>query len=272
MDGLAGKRVFITGAASGIGREVAGLCAREGALILAADLDHAGLKTLREELERGGARCHLFQLDVSDRAAVEETARAVEEEFGTPDVLINVAGVFSWSFLADTPYEDWEWIMGVNLWGPIHTIYAFLPGMIARHGGHIVNVASLGGLVTIPGVGAYSVSKFGLVGLTETLQLEMGEHGIAVTLVCPGSIKTPIIDHVRVHGFDYEKLQRKMYPISNRYPVEKAARAIVKGIVRGKPFVIITPAARIAYWTKRLSPTLYRAGVRPMVRVMKLMR
>ncbi len=117
MGGLAGKRVFITGAASGIGREVAGLCVREGATVLAADLDYAGLQALRKE-------CHLFQLDVSDRAAVEKTARAIEDEYGTPDVLINVAGVFSWAFLADTPYEDWEWIMGVNLWGPIHTIYA----------------------------------------------------------------------------------------------------------------------------------------------------
>lgn len=272
MSGLAGKRVLVTGAASGIGREVARGCARAGAVVLAADLDAAGLSSLREEVVRAGSECHVYQLDVSDRAAVQETARLVEEEYGTPDVLVNVAGVFSWAFLEDTPYEDWEWIMGVNLWGPIHTVYAFLPGMLKRRSGHIVNVASMGGLATVPATGAYCTSKFALVGFTESLQMEMWEHRIRVTLVCPGSIKTPIIDHIRARGFDYGKLKKIAFPLANRYPVEKAAAIIVNSILRNRALVLITPEARLIYWAKRLSPNIYRAMVRPMARLMKLMR
>lgn len=241
-------------------------------MILAADLDAAGLSSLREELVRAGSECHLFQLDVSDRDAVENTARRVELDYGTPDVLVNVAGVFSWAFLADTTHEDWEWILGVNLWGPIHTVYAFLPGMIARHGGHVVNVASLGGLATLPATGAYCTSKFGLVGFTESLQMEMWDHGIAVTLVCPGSIRTPIIDHIRVRGFDYAKLKGKVFPVANRYPVEKAAAAIVNGVRRNRALVLITPEAHLLYWVKRLSPNLYRWNLRLGTKLMKLLR
>ena len=191
MRDLRGKKVLVTGAASGIGRELALALAAERAVVLLADIDKVGLTETSRLLERESAEQRSYIVDVSDREQVADMATNIEDELSGIDVLINNAGVFVWADIADTTLEDWDWMMGVNLWGPIHTINAFLPGMLRRGSGHIVNVASLGGLVTMPTVGAYSTTKFGLVGLTETLQHELKPHNIAVTLVCPGISAPP---------------------------------------------------------------------------------
>lgn len=273
MRELRGKTVLITGAASGIGRELTLASAREGAIVLLVDVDAGGLKELERLLRAAGAEHRSYIADVSDREVVRGLTGEVQGEFGGLDILINNAGVFVWADFADTTLEDWEWLMGVNLWGPILTIKAFLPKMIERGSGHIVNVASLGGLVTMPTLSGYSTTKFGLVGLTETLQHELEPHNIAVTLVCPGNIRTPIIDHTVVRGYDKEKLARMSYGIIPRLAADKAASRIIAGIKKGKAMMVLTPSANVMWYVKRLSTNIYRVMLgRSMHKVYERMR
>lgn len=265
--------MLITGAASGIGRELALAIARERAILLLADIDKRGLIDLAGVLDGMGAENVSYAVDISDREQVAAMAETVREEFGGLDVLVNNAGVFVWADFADTTLEDWKWLMGVNLWGPILAIKAFLPGMIERKRGQIVNIASSGGLVTMPTLSGYSTTKFGLVGLTETLQHELQPYGIEVTLVCPGNIRTPIVDNMQVRGYDRDKLTKMSYGLMPRMAPEKAAAIILRGLKKGRAMIILTPLARLMYLIKRLSPNLYRVILgRPMQKVYEHMR
>ncbi len=265
MKELGGKTVLVTGAASGIGRQTALAFAGEGSILLLADIDE--LEQAAREVRGIGAECRTYALDVSSREQVERVAAQVVSEFGGLDVLVNNAGVFVWADFLDTTLEDWEWMTGVNLWGAVYTMRAFLPGMIARGRGHIVNIASGGGLVTLPCLSAYSATKFALVGLSETLQHEVRGHNIVVTTICPGSTKTPIIKNIRVRGLDREKLKNVVFPIANRYPASKTAAIIVDAVKRDRRLVVITAQMKAMVYIKRISPALYRAMVRPFTRL-----
>jgi NAD(P)-dependent dehydrogenase (short-subunit alcohol dehydrogenase family) len=262
MKELRGKKILVTGAASGIGRETALAFAREGSILLLSDIDADGLEELAGELSELSTECRTYSADVTKWDQVKEMADQVMKEFGGLDVLLNVAGVFIWADFMDTSLEDWEWMLGVNLWGPIHTMKAFLPGMMERNGGHIVNVASVGGLYAQFSVGAYCASKFALVGLGEALIQEVREHGIKVTTFCPGSTKTPIFDHIRVSGLDRDKL-RKVFNIMNRMPANKTADMIIRAVKRDRSLVVTTLIGHLLYYMKKISPALIRAQVRP---------
>jgi NAD(P)-dependent dehydrogenase (short-subunit alcohol dehydrogenase family) len=264
---LRGKTVLVTGAASGIGRETALAFAREGSVLLLADINEVELEDAGTQVRGLGAECRTYTVDVSISEQVDRVARQVTTEFGSLDVLVNNAGVFIWADFVDTTLDDWEWIMGVNLWGPIYTLRAFLPGMIEGKKGHIVNIASGGGLVTLPGLSAYSATKFALVGLGEAVQHEVGDSGIVVTTVCPGSTKTPIIEHIRVRGLNRRKLENVVYPLVNRYPASKTGAMIVDAVKRDRRLVITTAQMKAMVFLKRLSPALYRALVRPFTRL-----
>lgn len=267
MKELRGKTVLVTGAASGIGRETALAFAREGAVPLLADIDAGGLEEVSRTLALMGAESRDYLLDVSKPGDVDEVASRIHDEFGGLDVLVNNAGVFIWADFMDTTPEDWDWLLGVNLWGPINTLRAFLPRMIERKTGHVVNVASAGGLYTLPALSAYCTSKFAVVGMTEALSQEVRGHGIAVTTICPGSTKTPIIKNIRVRGLDREKLENRIFPIANRYPAEKAAARIVDAVKRERPFVLMTATMWVLYLVKRASPALFRGLMRPFTRL-----
>ncbi len=264
MRELRGKTALVTGAASGIGREIALALAREGAVVLLADI--ADLGEVAAQVGAVGAECRTYALDVSDREQVDALAASVLEEFGAPDLLVNNAGVFVWADFVDTALEDWEWTLGVNLWGPVHTMRAFLPRMIERRSGHIVNVASGGGLVTIPCLSAYSASKFALVGLGETVQHEVERFNIVLTTVCPGSTKTPIIGHIRVRGLDRRRLEKFVFPLANRFSAEKTAALVVEAVKKDRRLVVTTAQMKAMVFAKRVSPSLYRAMVRPFAR------
>jgi NAD(P)-dependent dehydrogenase (short-subunit alcohol dehydrogenase family) len=264
---LKGKTVLITGAASGIGRETALAFAREGSVVLLADINTDGLEDSARLIRETGAQCSTYIADVSNIRQINDMARIIEAQFGSLDVLVNNAGVFIWADFIDTTLSDWRWAMGINLWGPIHMISAFLPSMMERGSGHIVNVASGGGLVTLPALAAYCTTKFGLVGLGEALQHEVRSRNIVVTTVCPGSTKTPIIEHIRVRGLNREKLEKVIYPKSNRYPADKTAAIIIKAVKRDRHLIITTPMMKFMVYVKRLSPALYEAMVRPFTKL-----
>lgn len=266
MKELRGRTVLVTGAASGIGRETALAFAREGSVLLLADVDEEGLDETAALVKNLGAEAWTSVTDVSKKDQVEVMARSVLDEFGRLDVLVNNAGVFIWGDFVDTTTEDWEWITGVNLWGPINTLQAFLPSMIERRSGHVVNVASGGGLVTIPALAAYSTTKFAVVGLSEALRQEVADKNIIVTVICPGSTRTPIIGHIRVRGLDGTSLER-VFPRINRFSASKTGELIVKAVKRDKPLVVTTITMKLMVCVNRISPALYRALMRPFAKL-----
>ncbi len=167
--------------------------------------------------------------------------------------------------------EDWRRVLDVNLWGPIIMVRAFLPSL-KRNGGHIVNVASVDGLLAIPGSAAYSVSKFGLVGFSEVLGIELSGYGIGVTAVCPGFTWTPMVDTISIKGYSRDKLDkllRFVKPLVFTTP-EKLSLGIIKAVKRNRAVFAHTAAGRILYFIKRLSPRLYRdlVGI-PLCRMLK---
>jgi NAD(P)-dependent dehydrogenase (short-subunit alcohol dehydrogenase family) len=194
-----GKVAVVTGGASGIGYAIARRAAAEGMTVVLADVEAGTLERAAEILSGDGATVHAFEVDVSDRAAVMALAERVESEVGPTWLLANNAGVFvAAPFLESTP-QQWEWVLGVNLWGVIHGLEAFLPRMVARDAGQIVNTASLDGIVTVPNVASYIASKHAITGLSESIYRELTGAGsnVGLSVLCPGTIETDIVRSAR---------------------------------------------------------------------------
>jgi NAD(P)-dependent dehydrogenase (short-subunit alcohol dehydrogenase family) len=196
-----GKVAVITGAASGMGRAVAGRCAQEGMKVVLADIQQDALQKAESELKAEGATVLAVRTDVSKAADLEALAKKTIDAFGAVHLLHNNAGVSAGNAVWETTLADWNWAMGVNLWGVIHGIWAFLPIMLKQDTEcHIVNTASMGGLMSTPFIGAvYNVSKFGVIAISETLFHEMTLMGskIGVSVLCPGYVNTRITDPQR---------------------------------------------------------------------------
>jgi len=183
----------VTGGASGIGRALAEGLAAEGAAVVVADVDEAGLPETVKRIEARGGRALAVRTDVSDRAQVQALADRAFSALGRVHVLCNNAGVAIWGGLETATHRDWAWTLGVNLWGVIHGLEAFLPRMIAqRDGGHVVNTASMAGLIASQGLGVYNTSKYAVVGLSETLAKDLRPYGIGVSVLCPMGVATQI--------------------------------------------------------------------------------
>ncbi|NIR45548.1 MAG: SDR family oxidoreductase [Gemmatimonadetes bacterium] len=199
MTELAGKKVLITGAASGIGRLLAQKIAARGADLMLWDVDADGLQELAGDVEGLRGRATVHRVDVSDRHAVRATARDVLNNHGAVDVLINNAGVVAGKPLLELSDEEIERTLDINAMAHFWTVRAFLPAMIERDSGHIVTVASAGGLVAAPRLSDYSASKFAAVGFDEALRLELRQQGLRIktTLVCPFYVKTGMFEGVK---------------------------------------------------------------------------
>jgi short-subunit dehydrogenase len=190
----------ITGAASGIGRALARRAASEGMRLLLADVEEQALTQAAGELENAGARVLPVVTDVSRAADVVSLADKTRSTYGAVHLLCNNAGVGVYSTIADSTLADWQWILGVNLWGVIHGIHAFLPWMLQQDAhAHIVNTASAAGLLSTPYMGLYSVTKHGVVTLSETLYRELLHRRarVKVSVLCPGFVQTRIMESKR---------------------------------------------------------------------------
>ena len=184
---------MVTGAGNGIGLALATALAREGARLVLADVDEAALDDARASLVAQGTEAVAMRTDVSDRTQVQALADRAWSAFGAVHVLCNNAGVAIWGGLDTASYRDWQWVLGVNLWGVIHGIEAFVPRMIAGgQPGHVVNTASMAGLVATRGLGVYNTSKYAVVGLSETLAKDLKPYRIGVTVLCPMGVATRI--------------------------------------------------------------------------------
>lgn len=253
MERLTQRTVLITGAAAGIGRATALAFARQGALIIAVDLDESGLGALQTEIEACGASCHCHCLDVADWSAVDQLGAVLEADQIAVEILINNAGVLAGGFLAETTLDTWRWLIGVNLWGPIHFLHRFLPAMSQRRAGHIVNVASAAGIIGIPTIGAYAATKFAVVGLTQALRAEMTVHGIGVTAVCPGIINTNLARAARTERLDPTQVHRLVQRGSTP---ERVAGEIMHAVRHNIGQIFPGALAELGHWTSRLAPSL----------------
>jgi NAD(P)-dependent dehydrogenase (short-subunit alcohol dehydrogenase family) len=208
VESLRDRVAVVTGGGSGIGRALVDVFAREGARIVVADIEEARAIEAADAVRGRGGHALAARTDVTDLAQVQALADRAFSEFGSVDVLCNNAGVAIWGSLAEATHRDWQWVLGVNLWGVIHGLEAFLPRMIAgKRRGHVVNTASMAGLVATRGLGIYNTSKYAVVGLSETLAKDLAPHGIGVSVLCPMGVATRIraSDRNRPHHLRNER-------------------------------------------------------------------
>lgn len=255
-----GKVAVVTGAGSGIGRSTALLLGRLGATVHAADIDGAAAINTASEIERSGAHATGHPLDVTDIDAVSALADQIYAEDGRVDILHNNAGIGHAGTVADTPLEDWQRVLDVNLFGVINGLNVFVPRMIEQGGSaHIVNTASMAGLTPSAGMAPYCTSKFGVVGMSIALDAELKPHGIRVTALCPGVIDTNIVERSTMRGALEAKHDKftgfyKKRGASPDVVARDAVTAILKQqLIKPSPWWQVSPG----WWLMRLSPRAY---------------
>jgi len=265
---LNGKRCLVTGAASGIGRATALAAAREGADLYLTDVDAGGLERAAAEIGRAGRVSHFKAIDIRDHDAVVALAAEIDAAHGSMDVVMNVAGVSTWGTIEKLQHSDWQKMIDVNLVGPISVLESFVPAMIASgRGGHVVNVSSAAGLFGLPWHAAYSASKFGLRGVSEVLRFDLRRHGIGVSLVCPGGVRTPLVDTVNIVGVDpgSARIQKLKARFEKRaVSPEHVAAKILEGVEKDRYLVFTSRDIQLGYWAQRLCPPLYELAMRKM--------
>lgn len=241
---LHGALAVVTGAGSGIGRATAIELGRLGAHVVAADIDVVSAESVAKEI---GAEAR--ELDVADGAAMQAFAEQTVSDLGTPDVLVNNAGVGLTGSFLDTTADDWDWVLAANLHGVINGCRAFGPSMIDRGCGHVVNVSS--GLAYVPRATepAYVTSKAAVLALTRCLRADWGRKGVAVSAVCPGVIATAIVERGRFRGerASASATARVRRLFSRGHPPELVARAIVDAIRRNRAVVPVGIEARVGW-------------------------
>jgi NAD(P)-dependent dehydrogenase (short-subunit alcohol dehydrogenase family) len=257
-----GKIVLVTGAASGLGRGITLAFARAGADLVLADINEDGLRETARMVEGLGRRVTIKRVDVSDRAQMEEFARDVLSEWGRVDILVNNAGVGVGGELVNIPLDDIEWITGINLMGEVYGTRLFLPQMIERGEGHVVNVGSLSSLAVLPFHIPYTTAKFGVAGFSEALWVECHRRGVGVTLVCPGAVSTNIGEGTRAYASNQRQKEmteryERMLQEKGMDP-EKAGRLVLEAVARDRFLLLIGREAYLLYYLRRFFPNFVR--------------
>ncbi len=264
---FAGKRCFLTGAASGIGRATALRLAAQGAELYLTDRNTDGLEQTVADARALGAQVPEHRaLDISDYHEVAAFAADIHTRHPGMDVVLNIAGIAAWGTVDQLTHEHWSKIVAINLMGPIHVIESFIPPMVATgRGGHLVNVSSAAGLVALPWHAAYSASKYGLRGLSEVLRFDLARHRIGVSVVVPGAVKTPLVNTVEIVGVDREdpRVSRWVDRFSG-YAVspERAAEKILAGVAKNRYRIYTSQDIRALYAFKRLAWWPYSVAMR----------
>jgi short-subunit dehydrogenase len=266
MKSFSEKVAAITGAGSGMGRQLAYQLVAAGAEVALSDVNEAGLaETAARCRELGARRVSQARVDVADRSAVHAWADEVVETHGRVNLIFNNAGVGFACTLEAVSYEDFEWIMGINFWGVVHGTKAFLPHLHASGEGHVINTSSVFGLVAVAGSGTYNATKFAVRGFTEALRQELELSGAPVSATCvhPGGIKTNIVKTAR---FDPSVLSLVEDEAAGRASFERffiteagsAAKTILAAVRRNRRRVLVGPDATVIDWVQRLLPSAYQ--------------
>jgi NAD(P)-dependent dehydrogenase (short-subunit alcohol dehydrogenase family) len=257
-----GKVAVVTGAASGIGLALSTELAASGATVILADVDETGAEAAADKIgseQRG--RASAAGLDVRDAEAFAELVRRVAEEHGHIDYLFNNAGVGVSGDVTEMMVDHFQRVMDVNLRGVVHGVLAAYPFMVRQRSGHIVNIASLAGLVPAPLLTPYAMTKHGVVGLSTSLRAEAAAHGVRVSVVCPGVIDTPLLDKPNPEDLPSVPSApdgREMIEntIGKAYPPRSLASDVLKGVARNQVFIVTPRHARIPWRIYRAFPGL----------------
>jgi NAD(P)-dependent dehydrogenase (short-subunit alcohol dehydrogenase family) len=268
MKDFDGRVAAITGAGSGIGRALAEELARRGAHLALSDIDEIGLAETVARCEGSAVKVTSQRLDVADREAVYAWADQVVDEHGSVNLIFNNAGVALGATIESMSYEDFEWLMNINFWGVVHGTKAFLPHLKASGEGHVVNLSSVFGLLSIPSQSAYNAAKFGVRGFTDALriELEIEPCGVSSTTVHPGGIKTNIARNARMDSSvaplagSTDEARSGFDKVAMTTP-EKAARQILAAVEADKRRALIGPDAKVLDLISRLPAGVYQKAI-----------
>jgi NAD(P)-dependent dehydrogenase (short-subunit alcohol dehydrogenase family) len=266
MREFGGRVAAITGAGSGIGRALAQALARQGAHLALGDIDGTGLAETVAQCEGFGTKITSRHLDVADRDAVYAWAESVVRDHGRVNLVVNNAGVALGATVESMSYEDFEWLMNINFWGVVYGSKAFLPHLKQAGEGHIVNVSSVFGLISVPTQSAYNAAKFAVRGFSDTLRMELDIEGakVSVTTIHPGGVKTNIARHARMDASvrdvagDPEKAIKDFERAFITSP-DKAATQILAAVRRDRRRALIGPDAKVIDFVSRMPATIYQS-------------
>ena len=261
ISNLRGRRVFITGAGSGIGEATALAFAREGCEMFVSDLSLPSLHRLERSVSAEGVGCHCFALDVTDQIAFEALAEHITQDFGVPHIVINNAGIGAHGSFINTPLDVVKRVVEVNLFGVYSGCRSFLPAMLdSPDTCHLVNLASVASIAPMPNMSAYAASKYAVDGLTEVLAFELADTNVGVTCVHPGLINTPIVNVKSFNGESGDAQTRRLSEYYNAYGSEPTvvAQGIVNAVQEGRLHLWVGRQASVTEKLKRLSPRLLR--------------
>jgi len=269
MNTFKDKIAIITGGASGIGRALGEELCGSGARVVLSDIDAELLSRTGEELRASGGQVETAALDVRDFEAVKELIEGTAREHGRIDYLFNNAGIVIAGEARDASLDDWRSVIDTSLYGVVHGVVAAYPIMLKQGSGHIINTASLAGLIPATGEISYTAAKYGIVGLSHSLRAEAADLGVKVSVVCPGFIDTPILRTLKVVKLDREKL---LAEIPKTMPADECAREILRGVERNKATIAPTTSAKVLWRLYRYAPWLVNLMSRPLVKRMRALR
>ena len=251
---FSGKIAIVTGAASGLGQGFSIEIAKAGGIVIAADIDQEGVEKTVATIESSGGKAEAHKLDVADQATVAALVDGTVEKYGRIDYIFNNAGIAVQGLVEEIPIEHWDAIVDVNLKGVIYGTSAAYKHMVKQGNGHIVNTASLAGLVPSPLLAPYSTVKFGVVGLSDSLRVEAQAKGVDVTALCPGFIESGIYGSSLTSGDFNEEVFRANLPLI--VPLEKGVKKLLDGVVKKKRIVTLPFYAHPLIWGYKLTPSI----------------
>ena len=268
-----GRIAIVTGGASGIGQALAGALVARGDTVVVADVDKDGAERTAGELsERGPGAATAALVDVRDAEAVQALVDRTRDRHGRLDLMVNNAGIGIGGETRELLLAHWDRVIDVNLRGVVHGVHAAYPVMVEQRSGHIVNTASLAGLLPSPGLTPYAMTKHGVVGLSLSLRAEAAAYGVGVTAVCPGVVETPLLDKGGPADLPQPTLAKHAREIMRHYqprfyPADRLAQDILRGIDRNTALVVAPASARVAWYLWRYAPLVVsRSAARQMAR------
>ncbi|MCI5080259.1 MAG: SDR family NAD(P)-dependent oxidoreductase [Saprospiraceae bacterium] len=248
------KRAFITGTASGLGRELSLLLAKDGWTIGMCDINENGLQAVKAEVEKQGGQALPYLLDTSNRQQFESVAKDYLAETGGIDLLINNAGVGDGEVFHEYSLDNWDWMVGINQMGVVYGCYFFVPILRKQKSGHIINISSAASFSNAPGMAAYSATKAAVRSLSETLYYELAPLGVKVSVAMPTFFKTNIMKHGKGKMIN---TARKLVEESG-IEADTIAREILAKAAAGKLHIVLPKQARKMFWVARIFPSVFR--------------